>query len=1423
MGNEKVDLEVGTKAEESSQDLSRSGSTVTGVGASPTEKSDQKKYWFAGLRLALWPKNPPPPKASLDDAEIIPEVTAGWFSILTFGWVTYILSLGYARPLEASDLYKLQDSRSAKLIGDKIAKSFEARVKKAAEYNERLANGKISPGWRVVWWTLRGNRTEREKNWREKDGRKRPSLVMAMNDSIKYWFWSSFIMKLISDIATVLSPLIVKAIINFATQSYGAHRAGQYDKIPSIGVGVGLSIGLFVLQIVASLLNHHWFYRSSTTGVLLRGGLITAIYDRSLKLTTRARTTLTNGKLVNHISTDVSRIDFCCGFFHMALTAPIQMVICLILLIVNLGPSALAGFGFFVLCTPIQTQVMKRLMGLRQKSMVWTDKRAKLLQELLGGMKIIKFFAWEIPYLKRIHEYRTQELKYVRSLLMIRSVNNAVAVSLPVLASVLSFVVYSVTGHSLDPANIFASLTLFQLLRLPLMLLPLTLSSIADARNAVGRLYGVFEAETLTETLNVDEDLDAAVIIENGEFTWDSPPPEAKETKKKGLLGSKKPTKSGTATPVTNVNANSSAQGKVFGMKDVNLKIPEGSLSAIVGPVGTGKTSLLEAMIGEMRKISGTVKFKGSVAYCPQSAWIQNATIRENICFGRPFDEERYWKAIKDACLEADLEMLPNGDMTEVGERGISLSGGQKQRINICRAIYVNADILIFDDPLSALDAHVGKMVFHNVFLNAASNKTRILVTHALHFLPQVDYIFTVVDGRIAERGTYQQLIANNGTFAHFIKEFGAKEEKEEEEEEAIEEQPEPSDAKKEMKKMKPAAGMMQAEERNTGAVPGFVYKEYLKAANGFVIVPLLLLSMAFLQGAQVMSSYWLVYWQEMKWPLPPGFYMGVYAGLGGAQAIGFAIMGNLFAYLTYFASRTLHRDSIARVMHAPMSFFETTPLGRIMNRFSKDIDTVDNMLGDSMRMLVNTISNILGAVILIAIVLPWFLIAVVVVSVVYIWAANFYRASARELKRLDAILRSSLYSHFSESLTGLATIRAYGETDRFLIENQKRVDIENRAYWLTCTNQRWLGIRLDFLGILLTFVVAILTVGTRFSISPSQTGVTLSYIISIQQSFGWAVRQTAEVENNMNSVERVIHYARELEQEAPHELPDSKPPAPWPSKGHVELKDVVLKYRPELPAVLRGLTMSVKPSEKIGIVGRTGAGKSSIMTALYRLVELTSGKIEIDGVDISKVGLTDLRRGLAIIPQDPLLFSGTLRSNLDPFGQHDDVTLWDALKRSYLVEDRRQRSMDTDDDATLAGGAHTPMNRFSLDSPVEDEGGNLSVGQRSLVSLARALVIDTKVLILDEATASVDYETDRKIQDTIASEFKDRTILCIAHRLRTIIGYDRICVMDAGQIAEFDTPENLYNKSDGIFRGMCDRSSITLDDIILAAKLRTG
>ncbi|KAJ7183174.1 ABC transporter [Mycena filopes] len=1303
-----------------------------------------ERSWYTRVPFTST-KPPPPPGGTLDDAAFSPDISARWWNLIYFGWVTPLLALGYARPLEATDLYKLGDERASAYIAQRITESFDRRHHDATEYNLRLANGEVRPGWRVIWWALSGKRAEREKKWREVDGKRKASLVWAMNDSIKWWFWTGGVLKIMGDTAQITSPLVVKAIIKFASSSYVAHNSGGTP--PPIGQGVGLAIGLLLMQLIGSLGQHHFFYRAMSTGVLIRGGLITAIYARSLRLTSRARATLTNGKLVNHISSDVSRIDFCAGFFHMSWTAPIQMIICLVLLILNLGPSALAGFAFFILATPAQTIVMKRLFMYRKKSMAWTDRRAKILQEILGGMKIIKLFNWQTPFLARISGYRQKEMAYIRSLLLLRSGNNAVAMSMPALASVIAFVTYSATGHTLEPSVIFASLTLFNLLRLPLMFLPVSFSSIADALNASYRLYDVFVAETFEDTQVRDDKLDVAVEVVHASFAWDGPPPDAEDGKKKK---GKKPTPLETAANTAAALEQAKVdEEKVFKMTDLNFTIPRGQLVAIIGAVGSGKTSLLQGIIGEMRRTEGSVKFGGSVGYCPQTAWIQNATIRDNICFGLPFDEEKYWKAVNDSCLQPDLEMLPNGDLTEVGEKGISLSGGQRQRVNICRSIYSDTDIQIFDDPLSALDAHVGKAVFHNVLQNTLQGKTRILVTHALHFLPHVDYIITIADGQIAERGTYAELIKNDGAFSKFFAEFGSKEQSQddaEKEEEEVDVTPQAT------RKKASGVGLMQVEERNIGAISRDVYGAYISAGNGKYILPLLALALVLLQGANVMSSYWLVYWQERKWNRPEGFYMGIYAMLGLSQAIFFFGMGSTFALLTYFASQNLHKRALTRVMHAPMSFFETTPLGRIMHRFTKDCDTIDSTLGEALRMLFATAANIIGAIVLIAIILPWFLIAVAAILAMYMYFAAFYRASAREIKRLDALLRSSLYAHFSESLSGLATIRAYGVADRFRVDNERLVDTENRAYWLTVTNQRWLGVRLDFLGSLLTFVVSMLAVGARFTVSPSQTGVVLAYILSVQQAFGWMVRQSAEVENDMNSVERVLHYATEVDQEASNEIPENKPPAPWPSKGQIQLNEIVLKYRPGLPAVIKGISMNVQPGEKVGIVGRTGAGKSSIM-ALFRLVELTSGSIIIDGVDISKLGLGDLRNGLAIIPQDPLLFSGTMRSNLDPFNLADDATLWDALRRAYLVEPPKHEAADDD--------AHA--GKFTLDTVIEDEGQNLSVGERSLVSLARALVKDAKVLVLDEATASVDYETDRNIQDTITHEFADRTILCIA------------------------------------------------------------
>jgi ATP-binding cassette subfamily C (CFTR/MRP) protein 1 len=490
-------------------------------------------------------------------------------------------------------------------------------------------------------------------------------------------------------------------------------------------------------------------------------------------------------------------------------------------------------------------------------------------------------------------------------------------------------------------------------------------------------------------------------------------------------------------------------------------------------------------------------------------------------------------------------------------------------------------------------------------------------------------------------------------------------------------------------------------------------------------------------------------------------------------------------------------RDSMYRVLRAPMSFFDTTPLGRITNRFSKDIDVMDNTLTDAMRMYFMTLAMISGVFVLIIVYFHYFAVALGPLFILFCFSAAYYRASAREIKRHEAVQRSFVFAKFSEAIAGTATIRAYGLQDRFSRSVGDAIDGMNSAYFLTFANQRWLSVRLDVIGNCLVFTTGILVVTSRFSINPSVGGLVLSYILSIVQMIQFTVRQLAEVENNMNATERIHYYATQLEEEAPLKLKDVRDS--WPEKGEIMFNHVEMRYRAGLPLVLKGLHLHVKAGERIGIVGRTGAGKSSIMSTLFRMVELSGGSIVIDGVNIAEVGLGDLRQRLAIIPQDPTLFRGTIRSNLDPFGEHSDMDLWSALRQADLVGAEAQI-----EDKTA---------RIHLDSTVEEEGLNFSLGQRQLMALARALVRGSQIIVCDEATSSVDMETDQKIQKTIASGFKGKTLLCIAHRLKTIINYDRIVVMDQGKIAEVDTPVALYEMSGSIFRGMCERSGIRRED----------
>ncbi|KAG8758519.1 hypothetical protein FRC14_008012 [Serendipita sp. 396] len=1389
-----------------------------------------RRHWYQ-----IWrPKNkPPPPPASLDDAAVIPLATANTFSLLTYQWLSPIMTLGYQRALQATDLWKMDPSRESSRLTDIFDESWARRRKSADDWNARLLKGEITPPLRLrVLWRVRslwgGPKIDEMTNtWRAKDGMKHASIAWALNDVLGREFWAGGVFKVVGDTSQLMGPLIVKALIKFGTERAQAHTQGR--KGPNIGAGVAMAIGLFLVTILNSICQHQFFWRSMSTGVLARTTLIGSLYKRGLSLTPLERTIHPGAALVNHMSTDISRVDFAAQWFHAVWTAPIQVTICLILLLIQMGPSALAGFALFVLIIPVQERAMTYQFKTRKGSMIWTDLRAKLLQELLGSMRIIKYFCYEIPYLNRIASIRTNELKGIRKILLIRAANLAVAFSIPAIAATLGLITYALAGRDFSPIIVFPSLALFNLLRQPLLFLPRALSATADAKNALARLESTFNANLMDDTgLPIDPDLEVALEVKDATFRWEQTQEGAVSSKQKlgkplqrGLKHTKKPAGvDGTTTPAHSSQVPFSVQG-------LNMSIPRGRLYAMVGPIGSGKSSVLSGLLGEMKTMNGDVRFGGKIGYCSQIAWIQNATVRDNILFGRPFHEEIYWSSVRNASLITDLELLPDGDLTEIGEKGINLSGGQKQRINIARALYSDASIVLMDDPLSAVDAHVGKALFENAILGLrAQGKSVLLVTHALHFVPQCDYVYTIEDGRIAEEGTYDDLIAREGSFSKLMKEFGGENLGEREDvpnEEAVDPETRAQEVRdaasrgggkgryQNSRAIGNAAGtgklegrLIQSEKRTVGSIGMTTYLAYMRASRGWLTVPVIIAMATLMQASQIINNYSLVWWQENSFHWTIGYYIILYSMLSVVQSFFTFGLGAAMGWQSYLASKNLHHLSLLRVFHAPMAFFDTTPLGRILGVFGKDIDTVDNQLADSMRMFVLAISNVLGAVIIITIFLYYFIAAVVVITLGYVYFAAYYRESARELKRLDSSLRSLLYSHFAESLSGLATIRAYGETKRFIQDDHYYIDLENRALFLTITNQRWLSIRLDFMGGFLVFAVGIMCAVGINGISPSQIGLILSYTTMLTQLFGMLTRQSAEVENNLNAVERVTEYsnAGSMPQEASHEPTGHTIPQGWPREGKLDIENIFMSYRSGLPPVLKGISVSIKNGEKIGVVG---------------------------SVDTSKLGLHELRSKIAIIPQEPVLFQGTIRSNLDPFSEYEDAHLNDALRRAHLIDTPNIKQIsdgiDQDVDVDPTGEARTvpatPKNRFSLDSIVDAEGANFSVGERSLLSLARALVKSSKIICLDEATASVDPVTDNQIQYTIQTEFSDRTLLCIAHRLRTILSYDRICVMDAGQIVEIGPPEVLFENTAGLFRGMCDRSAITAEDIRAAVKSR--
>ncbi|XP_051158018.1 ATP-binding cassette subfamily C member 4-like [Leptopilina boulardi] len=1356
-----------------------------------------------------------------------PREKASCLSILLWWWTVRLFKTGYTKVLGTEDLFDPLKTDKSSLLGDRLENRWKIEVENARKHKKKVSLLKTI--FRTFLWEY--------------------SLLGILQ------IFNEFILRL-------GTPLLLGGFLQY----FKPNTDVPYQTALYFAGGICLASAINVITLNQSI------YGAFHIGGRIRVAVCSLVYRKALKLSKTALGETAPGKIVNLVANDVNRFDLVSIFIHYMWSAPLSALIIAYFLYYQAGYAGLIGIAAVFVVVPIQSYTGKLSSIFRLQTAIKTDERVRLMDEIISGVQVIKMYAWEKPFCALVEIARKLELKIVTKSSYIRGIYmtfNIFTTRMALFSTLLAMLLYK---EQLTADKVFVFSSYFAVLAHTMSgMFVRGFAEIAECMVAVRRLqyflmyeefkevnphlhqsYNANGTSKKTDKRNsikpdlpfIDEDLaDDLKKSQNGLLVLASDLLKNTANCVEGVMDEPPET---WAVKLDNVTAKWEPGQSENTLEKINLELETGKLYMVIGMVGAGKSSLLSAILKEIALTEGSIRVKGGLSYAGQESWVFGSSVRQNILFGQAYDRQRYQRVVKACALLRDFKQFPQGDQTVVGDRGSSLSGGQKARINLARAVYRQADIYLFDDPLSAVDAHVGKHLFEECMKHYLSGKTRILATHQLQYIKGVDAIILLDQGKMQFYKNYQQLLQSHPEYMPLI----AAESNPENTEDSFMERstmrrqfstssnrsktPEAggdTDIEEDEQDPENIDGLVEGTSR--GTVKGSIFLNYFRAgANlffGFIVFILFIVTQ-FAASLNDLYVPFLVTAEEAKLyeaanitrnqtdeglfkvqPWSQEVYIYVYIGIVTSIFLIGITRSFAFYALCMRASQSLHDMVFSALIRTGMRFFDTNPSGRILNRFSKDMGAIDELLPKALLDAGQIIMMMMGTLIVTCTVNYYYIIPIVLLGAVFYWIRKVYLKTSKNVKRLEGMTRSPVFTHLNATLNGLTTIRAFGAQEILKHEFDKFQDLHTSSWFMFIVTSSAFGFSLDIFTFIFTTLVTFSFLITSDSSAENggKVGLAITQVMSMTGMIQWGMRQSAEVANQLMSVERVLEYA-----ELPPEpnLRDKgvmskkkrkqsmiesfvTPPRNWPTKGYIRFRNMYLRYSEYDPPVLKGLNIVIYPTEKVGIVGRTGAGKSSLIAALFRLAKI-DGVIEIDNIDTGTVCLEDLRRLISIIPQDPVLFSGTIRRNLDPFNEFPDRLLWEVLEEVELKE------------------AIAAVN--GLDSRVSDRGSNFSVGQRQLICLARAILRNNRILMLDEATANVDPKTDALIQRTIRSKFAACTVLTVAHRLNTIMDSDKVLVMDRGRMAEFDHPHILLQNQYGQFtslvretgRGMFDQLS---------------